>query len=659
MTRLLGARRKIALKSSASPCALVAEQRDQNERTMNTDAALGHSMGHADPPPIDSREALYPRSFDCCAQPGDAYLSEPAAAKLAAFFRAKGLAALKDEDRNEQWYQDWINYQAAHRLYASVLSPKQYSTLGFEFDLLRLTRFLEVFGYFSPAHGYSLQTTFLGLFAILMGTNADLKREAVAALEAGGLMGFGVSEKDHGADLLGNEFTVSEVGPGRFVASGRKYYIGNANCASIITILARKHAAGTTSKRAPFLLFALREGKALPYAAPEQSSGVRDLRKIRTLGVRAAYVGEFAVQDYNVAPGDFIAEGRDAWDAVFGTVTLGKFFLGFGSIGICEHALQEAIAHLSRRILYRKPALDMPHIRLAAAQAYARLAAMKLYAYRALDYLHAASADDRRYLLFCAVQKAKVSTEGVKVMAQLSECVGAKGFESDTYFESALRDIQLIPGLEGSTHINLAQTLQFMPRYFARSAADVPDPRSLTAGQTRSAENPYLMQARTGAVNDIAFAHVLRAYQPLAHVPNVRLFSRQVEACRLLIEDRLKAKMPDDSRLAMCYGHCMATIAYAQLIADNARLHNVASPMISAIFHLLIMDLSNAALALAALPGVDANMRRRARRAVATPRSSESDWAFVAERASNFGGRLESPHHLADSVNADGEVHGR
>ena len=69
----------------------------------------------------------------------------------------------------------------------------------------------------------------------------------------------------------------------------------------------------------------------------------------------------------------------------------------------------------------------MPHIRSKMAQAYARLTAMKLYAYRALDYVHAARADDRRYILFCAVQKAMVSTEGVKVVALLADCVGREG----------------------------------------------------------------------------------------------------------------------------------------------------------------------------------------------------------------------------------------
>ena len=50
----------------------------------------------------------------------------------------------------------------------------------------------------------------------------------------------------------------------------------------------------------------------------------------------------------------------------------------------------------------RLPRCLPPH---ATTTAYARLTAMKLYAYRAMDYLQAASADDRRYLLFNAVQK--------------------------------------------------------------------------------------------------------------------------------------------------------------------------------------------------------------------------------------------------------------
>src|SRR6476620_7391555 len=156
-------------------------------------------------PPIEN-PTIYPISF----APGTAgpstaaYLAEPAVQRLAEFFERKGLAALKEDDRHERWYDDWIAYQAKHGLYACVMSLKAYSTRGCEFDLLKLTRFWEAAAYFSPAHAYSLHVSFLGFFPILRSDNEPLKREATAMLEAGGIFAFGVSERGHGADLLGN-----------------------------------------------------------------------------------------------------------------------------------------------------------------------------------------------------------------------------------------------------------------------------------------------------------------------------------------------------------------------------------------------------------------------------------------------------------------------
>jgi acyl-CoA dehydrogenase len=367
------------------------------------------------------------------------------------------------------------------------------------------------------------------------------------------------------------------------------------------------------------------------------------------------------VAGHTVPPGDFVAEGRGAWDAVFGTVTLGKFFLGFGSVGICEHAMAEAVAHMRGRVLYRRPVLDMPHIRLATAQAYARLTAMKLYAYRALDYVQAASPDDRRYLLFCAVQKAKVSTEGVRVMAQLSECVGAWGFEVGTHFESALRDVQLIPGLEGSTHINLGLAAQFAGRYLERKrrpragrpSGDAPGaavraPRSLVLGSEPATENPYLMRARSGRLKSVAFAGFLDAYGPLLRLPNVRRFASQAIAfarfVRLSEADLTAADAdrapgdgdaatpaPADLRATLAAGHCVAAVAYGQLVAENAVLVDVPPAVVSAMFHLLVSDLSTAGATLAALPGLDPRLRARAARMAAIPATAQSDWDRVAD----------------------------
>ncbi|MGA2583271.1 MAG: acyl-CoA dehydrogenase [Tepidisphaeraceae bacterium] len=585
-----------------------------------TDSATGGAPASAD------LQTIYPLIFSTQRRSGaaDVYFRSPSLQKLVEFFEKKGLAAIKAEDQSQQWYEDWISYQTTHRIYASLISPKEFSTLGHELDLLKLTRFLEVFGYFSAAHGYSLHVSFLGLFAILMGSNNELKKEAVASLESGGLFAFGISEKEHGSDLLGNEFTVASAGPDRFIANGKKYYIGNANCASMILILARK-LEDRASRRASPVLFALR---------PKESKAFGNVKKIPALGIRAAFVGEFEVKQHEFPQSDVIAEGRQAWDSVMGTVTLGKFFLGFGSIGICERALSESIAHLTKRILYGKPVIEMPHIASMVSQAYARLTAMKLYAFRALDYVHAASADDRRYLLYCAVQKARVSTEGVKVMSLLSECVNARGFETDTYFEMALRDAQLIPGLEGSTHINLTMTSQFIPKYFNDPNSDLPDPPSLAAGQSPSNENQYLMEARSTSVNTVAFPPFRKSYRPLWSIPNVRIFARQAKSFRLFAKDLPPAA---DTQTAISVGQCLATIAYGQLVAENAVRFEMPPQMVAVIFHLLVNDLSVSALTLASSHRLDATGRALIRHVLAIPKSAGADWDFVLAQATKPG----------------------
>ncbi|HSU68747.1 MAG TPA: acyl-CoA dehydrogenase family protein [Tepidisphaeraceae bacterium] len=560
------------------------------------------------------------------------YFGELSARLLLQFFKSKGLAALKQEDRAEQWYDDWIAFQREHRIYARLLCPARLSSIGGELNFLRLARFLELFAYLSPSHGYSLQVTFLGFFSILMGDNEALKQEAVEILEAGGLLAFGVSERAHGSDLLANEFIVAELATGGFRGGGGKYYIGNSNLAELITVLARKQAYSDRGR-------ARRASPALLAIRPNQSPGFRQVGKIRTVGIRSAHVGEFSVQGHEFAPSDVIAQDRAAWEAVLGTVTLGKFLLGFGAIGICEHAMEEAVGHLKRRILYGKPASDMPHIRSKMAHGYARLAAMKLYAYRALDYVLAASPQDGRYLLFNAVQKAKVSTEGVRVVALLAECMGAKAFESDTYFEMALRDVQLIPALEGSAHINLSLAAQFGGRYFEGRAATLPDVPSAVLGEVSSYENAYLQQAGSERPDQSAFGPHATAFAPLLRVRNVRLVANQAAALAQVLRDSPSADLSArDTEVGLAVGRCVATVAYAQLVAENAVRLGVGRKLIAAMFHEIATDLSAAAGdLLAAGPQFPKGSRDSLRRMVRVPRTSASVWAWVADQVRKFG----------------------
>src|SRR5512136_1036056 len=185
------------------------------------------------------------------------------------------------------------------------------------------------------------------------------------------------------------------------------------------------------------------------------------------------YVAQFALHDYPVTEADILSRGPAAWDAALNTVNIGKYNLGWASIGICTHAFYEALNHASSRRLYGMAVTDFPHVRQMFTDAYVRLVAMKLFALRAADYMRVASPTDRRYLLYNPTVKMKVTTQGEEVINLLWDVIAAKGFERDMYFEMAARDIRALPKLEGTVHINIALIVKFMANYFF-SRAETP-----------------------------------------------------------------------------------------------------------------------------------------------------------------------------------------
>jgi hypothetical protein len=72
-----------------------------------------------------SSDAVYPLCFDASPPAAGAseYLRDPSVRLLVAFFRDRGLEALKQEGRREDWHQDWIDYWVAGAATRHCTSP--------------------------------------------------------------------------------------------------------------------------------------------------------------------------------------------------------------------------------------------------------------------------------------------------------------------------------------------------------------------------------------------------------------------------------------------------------------------------------------------------------------------------------------------------------
>jgi acyl-CoA dehydrogenase len=491
------------------------------------------------------------------------------------FFETKGKAHLIGDYYDRGWYADFLEYAKEHRLFAAMCTPAGEGAPDARWDTWRVCQFAEILGFYGLQYWYVWQVSVLGLGPIWMSDNGALRKHASEALEDGGIFAFGLSEKTHGADIYSTDMVLTPDGDD-WKANGGKYYIGNGNEASIVSTFGRIEGSDE------YVFFA---------ADPKHEN----YHLIKNVVASQNYVSEFELRDYPVTEGDLLHRGRDAWNAALNTVNIGKYNLGWASIGICTHALYEAITHANNRVLYGNPVTDMSHVRKMFVDGYCRLVAMKLFALRAADYMRAASREDRRYLLYNPMVKMKVTTQGEVVVDLLWDAIAAKGFEKDTYFGQAAVDIRALPKLEGTVHVNIALIVKFMPNFFF-NPGDYPE----VAQQNEPRNDDFLFdQGGVGGLGQITFHDYRRTFEQFDRLPNVKVFAAQAEAFReLLASDPPGPEQMKDVDFLLAGGNIFALVVYAQLILENAPIYGIEDDLLSQIFDFMVRDMAQHALVL-------------------------------------------------------------
>jgi acyl-CoA dehydrogenase len=501
--------------------------------------------------------------------------------KTIAFFEDRGKKQLKDDYHQRIWYQDFLDFLHKEQIFATLLTPKKYAqgNENARWDTRRICDFNEILGFYNLAHWYTWQVSILGLGPIWMGTNEALKQKTAQLLRDGHIFAFGLSEKTHGADLYSSDMALTPLGAGKYVADGGKYYIGNANQAGIVSTF------GKNTETDEYVFFA---------ADPTHEN--YDL--VQNVVDWEGYVAEYALSGYPVSDAEIMSTGSEAWDSALNTINVGKFNLGWASIGICEHAFYEGLNHAAARNLYGKFVTDFPHIKQMFVDAYTRLAAMKLFASRAADYFRSASAEDRRYLLYNPMVKMKVPTQGETVINLIWDVIAARGFEKDCYFEMAATDIRALPKLEGTVHVNMALIIKFMANYFFNPGQFPEIPVRDDAGCDEFLFN----QGPTKGLGKIQFHDYNLAYDSV-DLPNVTIFKEQIDALKGLLMEATPAKDQAKNMDFLLYlGEMFTLVAYGQLIIEKYTLEKFDTDLLAQIFDFMVRDFSEYALKLYAKP---------------------------------------------------------
>ena len=523
------------------------------------------------------------------------------------FFEKKGLKKIKQDWHQKNWNYDFVEFLKENQVFATLMTPSGYGAEDSRWDNYRNCEFSEITSFYGITYWYTWQVSMLGLAPIWLGSNEAAKHRTAKLLQEGGVFAFGLSEREHGADIYSTEMMLYPQGSGKYLARGGKYYIGNGNEAALVSNFAKLADTGE------YVFFVV-------------SSKHPKYECVRNVVNEQNYVAEIALHDYPITDEDILERGPKAWDDMLNTINICKFNLGWGAIGLCTHAFYEAIDHAANRKVYGKSVTDFSHVKRLFTDAYCRLVSMKLFSERASDYMRSASENDRRYLLYNPMVKMKVTREGEEVMNLLHDVIAAKGFESEPFFEIAKHELPMLPKLEGTVHVNMALIVKFMANYFFNPKAYPEVPR-----RDDPSNDAFLFrQGPTRGLGKIQFHDYNIAFKGV-DLPNVQVFKEQIRLFKdFLLQAPPNEAQTNDMDYLLALGEILTLVAYGQLILESRKFYEVEDDLVDEIFDGMVRDFSRHGLTLHMKPGNSETQRSLSLKIIKSPvpdaRRSERIW---------------------------------
>lgn len=303
--------------------------------------------------------------------------------------------------------------------------------------------------------------TFLGAVPVWVAGTPQQTARLAEQVRAGDPVCWGLTERDHGADLFAGELTAVPGPAGDGDAAGRgwrldgeKWLINNATRSALACVLARTDPAGGARGFSLFLV----DKRRLP------DDTWRDLPKVRTHGIRGADISGFVLDGAPVPADALVGAEGDGIPVVMKSLQLTRIMCVALSLGAADHALLLARDFAAGRELYGRRLADVPHVRRVLGRAATAALTAEAVALLAARSVHTLPGE---LSVVSAITKAFVPTLIQETLTSLGELLGVRGFLTSPPgggFAKLERDHRIVAIFDGSTAVNRAALLHQLPR---------------------------------------------------------------------------------------------------------------------------------------------------------------------------------------------------
>ena len=254
---------------------------------------------------------------------------------------------------------------------------------------------------------------------------------------------WGLTEREHGSDLLAGEMTAVPV-VGGYRVDGEKWLINNATRGDIVSLLVRTDPAAGP-RGFSVLLFDKRTARTGTY---------RCLPKVPTHGIRGADISGISVRGQVPARALIGSEGSGI-ETVLTALQLTRTVCAALSLGAGDQAVGLAAEFTAGRLLYGRSLIELPHVRRTLGRACATLLAAEAVTTVAARAIQALPGE---MSVVSAVTKSFVPARVDELITDCGELLGARAFLTDTYadgrFSKLERDHRVVGIFDGTTVVN-------------------------------------------------------------------------------------------------------------------------------------------------------------------------------------------------------------
>ncbi|WP_228989521.1 acyl-CoA dehydrogenase family protein [Streptomyces sp. DH8] len=368
----------------------------------------------------------------------DRELGDPARTDLP-FFPGR----LRELDAAEDFPADQVRLLDATALPAYYVPARHGGALHSYEDLLHLVR---VVARRDLTVAIAHTKTYLGAVSTWVGGSAEQARALGERVAAGAVVSWGLTEREHGSDLLSGTLTATRTPDGDYRLDGEKWLINNATRCDLICVLARTEPAGGTRGYSLLLVdrSTLADGSHTPLPAA------------RTHGIRGADISGISFTGARVPASALHGAEGSGIETVLRALQITRTLCASLSLGAGDHALRIATGFGLEHQLYGKRLIDLPQARRSLTEAYADLLtaeAVTLLAARGVHTLTeemSVTSPALKYLVPATVDQ---------LITDMGQFLGARSFLSEDFAHGAFakleRDHRIVGIFDGNSLVNL------------------------------------------------------------------------------------------------------------------------------------------------------------------------------------------------------------